>query len=479
MDVVVVGATGDVGRQICTQLIAHGVLSPTSRLQLVGRPDGSSAGAIYGLRTDLVDAFDERAPLIDVALSPAEVVADVVVMAAGRTAVAKVGSDTDRGKLAVANRQIFEEHAAALRERGSGREVVIVVSNPVEVGVAVFANALGRHRVIGMGAWLDTLRFQREIALSLGVRRARVSGFVAGQHGERAVPLWSTVRIAGLDMAERLAAVEGLRRGRTLDTYPDELADAKVRLDALAVRDIEEAFALVDTWPPDVRVNTRAWMTHQSGAKTATGTAAATVDMIATVLAGREIVVAGQVALADEVQIGGATSPGRVLGVPVILGPEGWSHVLLDPLADDEAAALAASGRMIDDLLDRLGIVRAGADPVVDMTAVTPPTVGADTLTWELHVEVRGADEVGVVTTLTSVFSTRGVTADAVSTVRGGASAVRLRFRAGERRALSLVRTLERLSMVTKVVVHAREVEGSPGATVNRARRGLETSGNA
>jgi malate dehydrogenase len=454
MDVAVVGATGDVGRQICTQLIAHGVLSPTSRLQLVGRPDGSSASAVHGLRTDLMDAFDERAPLIDVALTPGEVVADVVVVAAGLTPLARAGASTDRTKLAAANKQVFEQHAAALRKHGSGREVVIVVSNPVEVGVAVFANALGRHRVIGMGAWLDTLRFQREIALSLGVRRARVSGFVVGQHGERPVPLWSTVRIAGLDVAERLAAVERLRRGRTLDTYPDELADAKVRLDALAVRDVAEAFALVDTWPPDVRVNARAWMTHQSGAKTATGTAAATVDMIATLLGGREIVVAGQVALADEVRIGGATSPGRVLGVPVILGPDGWGRVVLDPLADDEAAALAASGRMIDGMLDSLGIAPAGDDPVVGMAAVTPPAVGPEVPTWEVDVEVRGADEVGVVATLTGVFSTRGVTVDAVSTVRGSTSGVQLRFRAGERRALSLVRTLERLSMVTKVVVH-------------------------
>ncbi|WP_285100611.1 lactate dehydrogenase [Promicromonospora sp. MEB111] len=455
MDVAVLGATGDVGRQVCTQLIAHGVLSPTSRLQLVGRPDGRSASAVHGLRTDLMDAFDERAPLIDVALAPTDVVADIVVVAAGLTAAAEVGSDTDRRKLAAANKQVFEQHAAALRKHGSGREVVIVVSNPVEVGVAVFADALGRHRVIGMGAWLDTLRFQREIALSLGVRRARVSGFVAGQHGERAVPLWSTVRIAGLDVAERQAAVGDLRRGRTLDTYADELAEARVQLDAVAARDVAEAFALVDTWPPDVRVVARPVMTHQSGAKTPAGTAAATVDMIATLLDGREIVVAGQVALENEVRIDGSTSPGRVLGVPVILGPEGWSRVVLDPLADDEAAALAASGRMIDAMLDGLGIAPAGADPVVGMAAAMPSEAGADIRTWEVDAEVRGADEVGVVATLTSVFSTRGVTVDAVSTGPGSANHVQLRFRAGARLALSLVRTLERLSMVRRVVVHS------------------------
>lgn len=120
MDVAVLGATGDVGRQVCTQLIAHGVLSPTSRLQLVGRPGGASASAVHGLRTDLVDAFDERAPLLDVALSPEDVVADVVVVAAGATAPAKVGISSDRNRLAADNLATFTGYAEALARYGSG-----------------------------------------------------------------------------------------------------------------------------------------------------------------------------------------------------------------------------------------------------------------------------------------------------------------------------------------------------------------------
>ena len=67
MDVAVLGATGDVGRQVCTQLVERRILPTTSRLQLVGRPDGASGRAVHGLRADLVDAYDEHAPLIDVA----------------------------------------------------------------------------------------------------------------------------------------------------------------------------------------------------------------------------------------------------------------------------------------------------------------------------------------------------------------------------------------------------------------------------
>lgn len=347
MDVAVLGATGDVGRQICTQLVERQVLPTTSRLQLVGRPDGSSGRAVHGLRTDLVDAYDEHAPLLDVALDPADVVADVVVVAAGRTVPPRSdGVPASRSGLAADNAAVFRAYADALAEHGSGSEVVVVVSNPVELGVAIMAERLGRHRVVGMGAWLDTLRFRREVAVQLGVRRHRVGGFVAGQHGEDAVPLWSTVRISGLDVAERERALARLRGPRTLAAFPGEVAEAKALLTQVASQDVAAAFALIDSWPPDLRVVARPWMTHQSGAKTATGTASATIDLVETVLDGREIVVAGQVLLDGEVALRGERVRG-VLGVPVVLGPDGWTRVLLDDLPADEAERLAQAAAAI------------------------------------------------------------------------------------------------------------------------------------
>ena len=362
MDVAVLGATGDVGRQVCTQLIERRVLPTSSRLQLVGRPDGGSARATHGLRADLVDAYDEHAPLIDVALSPDDVVADVVVVAAGRTSPPRPGVTTDRAALAADNHAVFAAYAEALARNGSGHEVVVVVSNPVELGVAVLAEALGRHRVIGMGAWLDTLRFRREVAVSLGVRRHRVGGFVAGQHGDDLVPLWSTVRVSGLDADERRRAVAGLRRGRSLDGFAAEIDAAKATLGELVVTDIAAAFQLIETWPPDLRVLARPWLTHQSGAKTAAGSANATVDLVDTVLDGRDIVVAGQVALDGEASIGGRPLHG-VLGVPVVLGPEGWTRVLLDEPDPDEARRLATTAGRIDAMLAPWGLgAGAGAD---------------------------------------------------------------------------------------------------------------------
>lgn len=336
MDVAVLGATGDVGRQVCTQLVERALLPATSRLQLVGRPDGPSARATYGLRADLIDAYDEHAPMIDVALDPADVVADVVVVAAGRTQPPEGGS-VDRSQLAAHNAAVFHAYADALARHGSGSEVVVVVTNPVELGVAILAERLGRGRVIGMGAWLDTLRFRREVATSLGVRRHRVGGFVGGEHGPGAVPLWSSLRVGGLEVGERERAVARVRGARSLDDFPAEVAAAQSRLAELGTAD---GYRFVDTLAPDLRVVVRPYLTHRSGAKTAAGTASATIDLVDTILDGRDIVVAGQVALDGEVTLAGRPVRG-VLGVPVQLGPEGWTRVLLDTPAPDEERMLA------------------------------------------------------------------------------------------------------------------------------------------
>ncbi|QJW35122.1 lactate/malate family dehydrogenase [Cellulosimicrobium protaetiae] len=494
MDVAVVGATGDVGRQVCTQIVERRVLPPTARLQLVGRAGGASGRAVHGLRADLVDAYDEHAPLLDVAHSPEDVTADVIVVAAGLTPPARTGADPDRRVLAATNGAVLAEYADAIARHGSGHEVVVVVTNPVELGVAVMAERLGRHRVLGMGAWLDTLRFRRELAVELGVRRHRVGGFVGGQHGEDAVPLWSTVRVSGLDADERARAVAALRRGRTLDALPDEIASAKTELARVAAEDMGAAFDLIDTWPADLRLVTRPWMTHQSGAKTPAGTASATVDLLEVILDGREIVVAGQVALDGELggrlagPTGGRGAPDGgpfrgVLGVPVVLGPGGWTRVLLDDLPDDEA-------RRLTDAADGVGrMVAASTAPADDARSAGgeragtgAPAPGASTATGDRApsgrggaetawvATVHGLDQPGTLTALTGVFSTRGVSFDSLATEAvdddGRAGRIVVTFRATPRRARALERAVRRLATVHAVVVDpAPHPEFSQGST--------------
>ena len=115
------------------------------------------------------------------------------------------------------------------------------------------------------------------------------------------------------------------------------------------------AFDAIDAWPPDLRAVSRPWLTHQSGAKTPSGTAGATVDLVDTVFDGREIVVAGQVALDGEITVGDQPVRG-VVGVPIVLGPEGWTRVLLDPLAPDEERRLSRTIERIEASLAQWGL---------------------------------------------------------------------------------------------------------------------------
>lgn len=81
---------------------------------------------------------------------------------------------------------------------------------------------------------------------------------------------------------------------------------------------------------------------------------------------------------------------------------------------------------------------------------------------------VRGADTVGTLTALTSVFSTRGVSFDSLATGAGrdDAGPIVVTFTATERRCRLLARTVERLAAVSGVVVRAADDPGVRAAGV-------------
>ncbi|MBD2462564.1 malate dehydrogenase [Oscillatoria sp. FACHB-1407] len=344
MDVSIIGASGDCGREIVTQLLVARVISPSERLQLVGRAEGRSAQILVGLCSDLEDAYAEMAPELDVALHPEEVVGDVIVMAAGATVGGKV---TSRAELAQVNLPLFESYAKAIARYGHGHEVIIVVTNPVELAVEVFSRYLDRHQVIGIGAYSDSLRFRREIAADVGIRRQLVQGFVVGEHGDSLVPLWSSVQVQGMDTEELQTTLKRLRRGRLIDDFPNEVnREKQIVLNYLQNESVQAAYTYVDRLPPDLRVVIKPYVTHLSGAKTISATANVTVDLVKTLLDGKEIVVSGQVQLEGEFY--GIQTP---IGVPIVVTPFGWTQVVPLQLWEEEAQLLK---RQADRLKRRL-----------------------------------------------------------------------------------------------------------------------------
>ena len=98
-------------------------------------------------------------------------------------------------------------HANAPLVRDLSRQIVavaphatlVVLTNPVDVitTIAWEASGLARDRVLGSGALLDSVRLRCILADRFQVKPSEVEALVLGEHGERAVPLFSRVRIRG------------------------------------------------------------------------------------------------------------------------------------------------------------------------------------------------------------------------------------------------------------------------------------------
>jgi malate dehydrogenase len=220
---------------------------------------------------------------------------------------------------------------------------VVVVTNPVELGVEIFGRHLDRHRVHGMGAQQDSLRFARAIANSVGVRRDRVQAWVLGEHGEAQVPLWSSVRLLGECSEQERQRIDGLCAGRRLGHSASEVEPHKQRMfELLAGERIRQAFDTVEASPPDLRAMLEPFITAHCLHSTPNATANATLDVIRALRSAHESVVGAQVRLEGEVY--GLSTP---IGVPVVADTGGWSRVVCPPLSEGEAGRLAAVAEAI------------------------------------------------------------------------------------------------------------------------------------
>jgi len=349
MDIAIIGAGGSVGRAIAQMIVSERLLECGQRLVLAGNPDGPSARSLFGLTADLMDAYAEIYPQIDVVLAPEDVQGDLIVMAGGATIPPDQKIENiSRDFLATNNFPIFERYASALARHGHGNEIVICVSNPNELAVAVFAKHLGRQRVIGMGAFLDSWRFRAEIALDLGIRRQKIHGFMVGEHGANIVPLWSGVHIYGYRGKELQDALASIRRGHRTAHFSADIAQAREKLTGLIAQgQVRQAYAAIEPYPPDMRAALKSYVTHFSGSKTVMGTAKTTLELIRTITLGSDALISGQVKVQGEFH--GIHS---TIGVPFVVGNQGVARIIELSLTEEEKELLVQCAHNVQQKID-------------------------------------------------------------------------------------------------------------------------------
>jgi L-lactate dehydrogenase len=123
--------------------------------------------------------------------------ADVVVITAG----AKQKPGQTRMELAGANAEICRTLVPQLIEVAPN-SILLLVTNPVDVITYITHKLSGfpRQRVIGSGTVLDSSRFRFLIARRLKVAVQNVHAYIAGEHGDSEIPLWSSASIANIPL---------------------------------------------------------------------------------------------------------------------------------------------------------------------------------------------------------------------------------------------------------------------------------------
>jgi malate dehydrogenase len=341
---------------LAAQLLREDLLESDDGLFLAGHGTESTERRLLALKSDLLDAFDDRRVHIDAVPDITEFEADIVVVAAGATASAETATRRD---LAETNlpifRRITEQCVARLP-----RAIFIVISNPVELAVRILSERTDRHRIIGMGAEQDSLRFARAIANDLGLSRHDVRASVYGEHGHSMVPLWESVEVlTGVPShRDRLAALHAKALETPLTVRVSKLTEEVNQLLGRGL--FAEAYRATRRALPDARILVEPLITVRSMHSTPNATANATLELIAAVIAVDRRRLHGQVKLAGE-----ALGIDGVCGMPVMLDRHGWRLWDTSCLNGCGRQAVLDSARSIGAFLNELGVgsTQAIADP--------------------------------------------------------------------------------------------------------------------
>lgn len=124
---------------------------------------------------------------------------DVVVITAG----AKQQPGQSRLDLAGATIGLMDKIVPPLVEV-SPNAIFILVTNPVDVVTyaAIKRSGMDPRRMFGSGTVLDSSRLRHQIAQECRVAVANVHAYIAGEHGDSEVALWSSATIGGVPLTE-------------------------------------------------------------------------------------------------------------------------------------------------------------------------------------------------------------------------------------------------------------------------------------
>ena len=304
--VTIVGA-GQTGGAMARELAPKGFADIVLLDVVEGIPQGkaldmSQAGPVVGFDSHITGSNDWKDT----------VGSDIVVITSGKPRLPGMSRDD----LVTANTEIVK----AVTEQAvkhSPNAIIIVFVNPLDVMCYVVKKISGfpRERVFGQSGVLDAARFRSFIARELDVSMEDVQAYVLGGHGDDMVPLVRHTTVCGIPISE-LMPVD--------------------RIAVLVERTRKGGGEIVN-------------LLKTGSAYYAP--AAATIQMVESVLLDRKRVLPCSVYLEGEFGVSGV-----FMGVPVKLGARGVEQIIEIKLTDDERAMFERSAASVREVTKVTGL---------------------------------------------------------------------------------------------------------------------------
>ncbi|QJE33374.1 L-lactate dehydrogenase [Heyndrickxia coagulans] len=132
--------------------------------------------------------------------------ADVIICAAGPSVIPSEKDEMpDRSGLARTNAAVVREVMAGITKY-TKEAVIIFITNPLDTIVYIAENEFGypKGRIFGTGTMLDSARLRQIVAENYGIDPKSVTGYMMGEHGFTAFPVFSRLNVQGFREKEPL-----------------------------------------------------------------------------------------------------------------------------------------------------------------------------------------------------------------------------------------------------------------------------------
>lgn len=184
---------GFVGSTIAYTLMQKGTFSELVLIDAVrAKEEGEAMDISHGL---------PFAHSMDITAGTYEDIADAAVVIITAGANQKPGET--RLDLVQKNSRIMKSIIGEIK-RVNCEGILLIVSNPVDIltQVALKESGFPKERVIGSGTVLDTARLKYLLSQKLDVDSKNVHAFIAGEHGDSELAVWSCANVYGIGIRD-------------------------------------------------------------------------------------------------------------------------------------------------------------------------------------------------------------------------------------------------------------------------------------